>query len=671
MSERNIVMKLQLKQLVLGMLINVGVGALPAIAGDVEPYPLEYFALRAVVDNVTVSPDGKHVAMLKILSREGDPVLHVYETGDLDKRPFTVDADPAEIYSYYWASDEHIVMTLRQKVRDMVKRQEDSVYDYKIAILDISEKEFDDFDVANPRVENVLPGVPGKIIISEQPGMEQDLSISEAFRPRAYYEMDLDRGTKKLLIRGKVDVAQIRFDGNGNPRMAQGYDVGTKEYQFLYRDVGEKRWRDIYRIKNDDFRVTMEDVLGFDDAVPGNLIVLAFNGDDKLGLWSFNTKTRSFDELLYRRSDVDVYGVRRHSNSWQFPDRITAVSYFKDNFHFEYFDEIEGATYRQLEQLIPNSHYVTITSRSRDGGTLAVRNLGPRDPGTYYLLHRGEFKVIGSRQPLLESDRLADVEYFQFRARDGRNVAAFATIPNGEPPFPTVVMPHGGPHVREVVLYDEWAQLLANNGYLVIQPQYRMSLGYGLDHHLSAFIDGSEAGRKMQDDKDDSALFFVDEGLADPNRMAMFGWSYGGYASLVAASRTPQLYQCTIAGAAVSDYVMASNDEFRRTPDGIARIWRDVYEYGAVQPVDEAEKVNVPVLLIHGSVDSRVLPKQAKVYRDALDKAGKYYQYVELEGADHFSNTLFFNHQLELYESLIGFLQNDCGQMSAQTSAAN
>jgi dipeptidyl aminopeptidase/acylaminoacyl peptidase len=175
----------------------------------------------------------------------------------------------------------------------------------------------------------------------------------------------------------------------------------------------------------------------------------------------------------------------------------------------------------------------------------------------------------------------------------------------------------------------------------------------------------------MQDDKDDSALFFVDEGLADPNRMAMFGWSYGGYASLVAASRTPQLYQCTIAGAAVSDYVMASNDEFRRTPDGIARIWRDVYEYGAVQPVDEAEKVNVPVLLIHGSVDSRVLPKQAKVYRDALDKAGKYYQYVELEGADHFSNTLFFNHQLELYESLIGFLQNDCGQMSAQTSAAN
>jgi hypothetical protein len=93
-------MKLQLKQLVLGMLINVGVGALPAIAGDVEPYPLEYFALRAVVDNVTVSPDGKHVAMLKILSREGDPVLHVYETGDLDKRPFTVDADPAEIYSY-------------------------------------------------------------------------------------------------------------------------------------------------------------------------------------------------------------------------------------------------------------------------------------------------------------------------------------------------------------------------------------------------------------------------------------------------------------------------------------------------------------------------------------------------------------------------------------------
>ena len=298
-------------------------------------------------------------------------------------------------------------------------------------------------------------------------------------------------------------------------------------------------------------------------------------------------------------------------------------------------------------------------------------NRGPRDPGTYYLLHDGEFKMVGTRQPLFDSEDLADVEYFQYTARDGKKLAAFMTVPEGEPPYPTIVLPHGGPHVLEVILYDEWAQMLANRGYLVVQPQYRMSLGYGFEHFTSAFMDGSEAGRKMQDDKDDAALHLVKEGLADPDRMAMFGWSYGGYAALIAASRTPQIYQCTIAGAAVSDYRVAANDEMRRTPRGTARVWRDVYEYGAVQPTDEAPKVNVPILLIHGSVDSRVLPKQAKIYRDALDDAGKHYKYVELEGADHFSNTLFYEHKLKLYESIIDFLSNDCGSMSTLQARAS
>jgi dipeptidyl aminopeptidase/acylaminoacyl peptidase len=175
----------------------------------------------------------------------------------------------------------------------------------------------------------------------------------------------------------------------------------------------------------------------------------------------------------------------------------------------------------------------------------------------------------------------------------------------------------------------------------------------------------------MQDDKDDAALHLIEEGLADPDRMAMFGWSYGGYAALAAASRTPQIYQCTIAGAAVADYVQSAVDSTRGyAADGIGKIWIDVYEKGAVQPVDEVEKVNVPILLIHGSVDSRVLPNQARLYRKALDKAGKYYKYVELDGADHFSSTLFYDHQILLFESMIDFLQNECGMMSTEMRAS-
>lgn len=668
---------MKIRPLVLGLpYLLLGWGAAHVAAVSAEPYPLEYFALREVVSDVNVSPDGERLAMLRILSRTGNPILHIYDTDDMDADPLVVNADPMEIVGYRWASDRHVVMVFRRAVRNQVQGQEGSVFGYRIAILDVIDETFDDFESDTyPNVENVLAGKPDEIIISEQPGFDNSVGIREAFRPRAYYTLNLERKTKRLLIRGRLDMGRITFDSDGNPRLAGGYDERNREYVYYYRDVGENSWRDILRWTDEQFELWFEDILGFDDSVPGNLIVEAFNGDDKLGLWSFNPNTKTFDELIYRRSDVDVSGIRTHSNSWTFPGRITAVAYFKDQFHFEYFDEIEGATFNQLEDLIPYAHYISITSRSRDGNTLVARNVGPRDPGTYYLLHNGEFKAVGSEQPLFDSEQLADVEYFTYTARDGRSMAGFTTIPNiGEPPYPTVVMPHGGPHVREIVLFDEWAQMLANNGYLVVQPQYRMSLGYGFDHFMSGITDSgasglplSQAGRAMQDDKDDAALHLVEQGIADPDRLAMYGWSYGGYAALIAASRTPQIYQCTIAGAAVSDYVTAAADGFRGTAPragSTGQVWRDVYEIGAVQPVREVDKVNVPILLIHGTVDSRVLPKQARLYRDALDRAGKYYKYVELEGADHFSNTLYYEHQIELYTSIIDFLRNECGNMS-------
>jgi dipeptidyl aminopeptidase/acylaminoacyl peptidase len=633
----------------------------PAVAGTAaaDPYPLEYFALREVVNEVTVSPDGDKVAMLRILSREGNPILHIYESGDLEGKPFVVDSDPMEIMTYDWASNDHIVLTLRQKVREQIDGQNQGVYEYKIAILNLKKKAFDEFPAADPVVENLLPGKPGKVIISEQPGAEEDLSLEKAFRPRAYYEMDLDRGSKKLLIRGKLDVAQIEFDADGDPRIAHGFDAGTQEYVIYYREKGGKGWDDVYRVHQDDFSLWFFNVPGLDPSVPGNLIFTALNGDDKVGLWSFDPREKKFAELLYRRSDVDVFGVRYHSNTWERPDEIVAVGYATDKPHFQYFDEIEGATYHQLEQLIPDAYYVTIESRSRDGNSLVALNQGPRDPGTYYLLHDGEFKAVGSRQPLLEPERLADLDYVHYKARDGRDLVAYLTIPAGEPPFPTIVMPHGGPHVHEIVVYDEWAQMLANNGYLVVQPQYRMSMGYGFDHFRSAFRERSEGGRAMQDDKDDAALHLVEKGLADPDRLAMFGWSYGGYAALIAASRTPQIYQCVIAGAAVTDYVRQANEY--PNPRGTGKIFTEDYQYKVVNPVDEVAKINVPILLVHGSVDQRVRPRQAQLYLAELEKNDKSIQYVELDGADHFYDTLYYRHQIRLYESMIGFLRNDCG----------
>jgi len=623
----------------------------------IEPYPLNYWALRDVVSNVRISPDGNYLALMKIPTRDANPVIEVYATSDFKKKPFVFNADPMEVTRFYWVGNQDIIVSFRQRVRDKIDGFNRGVYETKLALLDVKTKEVEQFRETNPSIVNLLPNKPNKVILSFNPGISDRL-VSRAFRPLSYYEFDIEKGTKKLLIQGKLSLGQVRFNGEGQPWAARGFDRGKDEFIWYFREPGESDWQEIYRLHEDSFEGFS--IQGIDDSKPDTIFVTAHNGRDKRALWEFNVRTRSFGEIIYARSDVDIAGVRRHSNLWTNPDTVVGVVYFTDKLQVEYFDALEGATYAQLEGVIPYANNLRITSRSRDGKVLTVYNAGPHDPGSYYLIKDGRLKAIGSKQPLLKSADLAHVKYISYTSRDGKTIPAFITTPKGEGPFPTVVMPHGGPFVGETVAYDEWGQLLANNGYLVLQPQYRGSKNYGLDFYLSAFKDGGEGGRKMQDDKDDGVLYLIKEGLADPDRVAMFGWSYGGYAALVAAARTPQLYQCVVAGAAVADALRQVSYYSARLRGSAekeqVRMWAD-----SISPVDEAEKVNVPMLLIHGSVDQRVPPEQVRRYMNKLKKYDKPHKYVELDGADHFYSTLFYRHQIKLYESLINFLRDDCG----------
>ena len=631
----------------------------PKTAVKPEPYPLEYFAMRAVVSNVRVSPDGKHLALMKIESKTANPIVEIYDASDLDKVPFRMDSDPMEIEFFSWVGDRDILFRLRQQVRDRIEGYNQGVYEYKWGMLDVERKKLRSFSAERAQIVGVLPNKPNKVILAlaEGGGDGPGAKLRPAFRPLSYWELDLRRGTKKLLIRGKISLGQIAFDSEGNPWLARGFDEGTDEYVWYHRKLGEKGWRDILRQDEDSFESF--GVAGFDVDDRNTLYVVANRGHDTRGLWTYDVDTGAY-EAVYRRSDVDVAGVVGHSNRWEESDRVVGVWYSKGKSHYEFFDELEGATRHQIAGIVPNAYNVGIPSRSRDGNTLVISNIGPRDPGTYYLLKDGRFRVIGSQQPMFESDKLADVEYITYEARDGTKIPAYLTVPDGEPPFPLVVLPHGGPFVAESVSYDKWAQLLANNGYLVLQPQYRGSLNYGLKFDQAAFADVSQGGRAMQDDKDDGALHLIEQGLAEKDRVAMFGWSYGGYAALVAASRTPQVYQCVIAGAAVSDPTMQVNYIRWRMRGARSEQWIDYWDK-AVSPLEEVEKVNVPMLIVHGDVDQRVPIDHARKYLKLLDEHGKSYEYLELPGADHFSNTLFYHHQETFFGKMIDYLANDCG----------
>lgn len=621
-----------------------------------EPYPADYFALREVVSSVDLSPDGKYLAMRVIPNKDADPVIEVYQTDDLKKEPFRLNADPMEIQGLNWVGDDVFIMSLRQKVRDKIDGFNRGVYEYMLASVDVKRKKMKKFEDIGARFEGVLPDKPKKVLFRK---VDYNRKSGGSVLPQ-FYELDIKTGSKRLIARETIAHRDLSFDKSGRPWYSYGFDEQTAEFVDYIRLPDSKEWIEIHRQHRDNFETFS--VVGYDHKKPWLVFVIANNGNDKAGLWEYDVKQKKLTELIYRRKDVDVSGIRVHSNTWTNPDEVVGVAYRKDKTHIEYFDGVEAATYKQLAGLIPNAGLTRIISRSRDGQSLVIYNSAPRDPGSYYLLHKGQLQKVGSRQPLLEAEKLADTKYIEYTARDGRTIPAYITVPNGKGPFPAILLPHGGPFVSETVNYDKWSQMLANNGYLVLQPQYRGSKGRGLEHYLSAFntAEGGQGGYKMQDDKDDGMKYLVEQGMADPNRLAVFGWSYGGYAALIAAARDKNLYQCTIAGAAVTDNLMQVN-YYRDRIKGAGRteqlrMWDD-----SISPIKEVAKVNIPLLLIHGSVDQRVPPEHAKRYLKELDKHGKNYKYVELDGADHFSNTLTFDHQKLLFESMLSYLKNDCG----------
>jgi dipeptidyl aminopeptidase/acylaminoacyl peptidase len=265
-----------------------------------------------------------------------------------------------------------------------------------------------------------------------------------------------------------------------------------------------------------------------------------------------------------------------------------------------------------------------------------------------------QLALLGRSRPLLDPDQLADMTHVTYKARDGLEIPAYLTTPvSGAAPYPAIIMPHGGPWARDGLGFDLWAQFLANRGYMVLQPQYRGSQGWG--QHLWRAGD-REWGQKMQDDKDDGARWLVDQGLADPDRLAMYGYSYGGYAAMASIVRPDTPYQCAIAGAGLSEL---------RTFDKITFEGAYGREYqnptvAGLSPLDHAEQAQIPIFIFHGNRDQRVPIEQSEKYVAALRRAGKDVEYLEVVDLWH-SYPWFPQHHLAVLSSIEDYLANRCG----------
>lgn len=626
--------------------------------------PIEVWALRDVVNAVQISPDGKHLLVLKVESREGDYLLEIYKTDDLSKPFRRLNADPMEIIGAQWVSNDVIFGTAWQVNRKTVKGPEEDVRDYRTYAYSLEKNKFTNVD-GDFSIVNDLPKDPDHVLVSTGKVVPDATGVDpfSSSRPREYYKFNLKTGSRSLVLRGGGKIPFVSaWDNDGNPRYTEIQDRSAGKIISYFRKPGDGDWTKLRELDLNDpknlYRILggFHGIVGFDpeNSNIGYLIDNP-NSEDKAGLYEFDFTTGAIGKKLFQAEGADVMGVQFHSIPGN--DKLVAARYSGTKRERHWFDEEEKALFEALEKQIPYAYQIGIGSRSLDGSTMIVGNVGPRDPGSFWLVKDGKLAKLGSRNPLLNPEQLSDVKYVRYPARDGRIIPAYVTMPKGTGPFPLIVLPHGGPQVNEIITYDEWGQLLANAGYMVLQPQYRMSVGWGQDHFDSAY---GEHGGKMQDDKDDGALWLVEQGLADRNRMAMFGWSYGGYAALVAASRENNIYQCAIAGAAVAD----AEKQYlgRRDPDLKALDeWSKRRGTIGINPINEVDKVNIPLLMVHGENDRRVLYYHMKDYQKKFEAAGKTGEFLTLEGADHFSNTLMYNHQQQFYTKMLDYLANDCG----------
>ncbi|MEM7638877.1 MAG: prolyl oligopeptidase family serine peptidase [Pseudomonadota bacterium] len=624
---------------------------------------IEDFATRSVMRAPSLSPDGEHVAYRVAQTKNGDYFIEIRDTDNLAKKPVRIGSEVMSISGFNWIGDDYILVNFLQKVRDQVKDTNEGVFDDKRAIVkaDGTGRFIEIFD--DTTIVSSLPSKPNAVLVRTSKFNRDDVSRLQAsgrsigdIQVRDFYEMNVKTGGLKKVLNANSRFFGYQIDMKGNIRLATEYDAGTRENIYYHRAADrDSQWTELFRNSVDDYADRLE-ILGFDPQNDNIIFVAATNGEDLASVYEYDLGKKALGEKIFGLSDQDIENALFHPN-YAKAGELVGFGYYDEDGKYErvFLDGEMQNLFATLQATFPDND-LFLGRQSRDGKAITFTTQNYDNPGTYYLLNESGLQELGKSRINLDQEKLFRQEYITYESRDGVEIPAYVTFPKGEGPHPLVVMPHGGPWVSyRPARFDEWSQFLASQGYMVIDPLFRGTTGLGTEHWLSSF---GEWGKMMSDDMDDGALHLIQEGLVDPDRVAMFGWSFGGYSAFAASVRSPQIYQCTIAGAGVGDPVL-----FRAAFSG-NRFLRPQLEKGYVglDTIEmAADQASVPVLVIHGDLDQRVRIFHSEKFVAEMKNKNKPHKFVVLEGADHFDNTLNYEHRKLMYTEMATFLENDCG----------
>ena len=619
-----------------------------------QPIPVMDFFRPRLFDNPELNPAGTHFAAI-VTDRDDSHALVVCNLATKKFEGLGGGGD-LEIDRYEWLNDKRLLFSVTK----------DKLYSYGLFAAEVGR-----LSRSYPlqRYNSVIPvaypkKTPLEVVIWIKHSAADDGADGGVFRLSTNRSMDGKDGALLMDDDGlRADVVHTyRTPSSGVPA---GY-FADKDGELAFALTVKDGRATLHRLVKDRWEpcpVDLDeiDIITVGDA-PGELLVLGPRQEGKpRALRRMDAVTGELGEILYQDEEYDFVAARIYRHPVD--GKVLGVQYSRKGPQSVWFDPAYRGVQAALERALPNQ-IVRILGSDREEKFFFISASSDVSPPTYYhvKLAAKSFSLISNVAPWIDAARMRPMMTLNYKARDGIKIEGYMTLPanaSKDNPAPLVVLPHGGPWVRDNWGWDPEVQFLASRGYAVFQPNYRGSPGYAWkfpERDMWDFL-------KMHNDVTDGVKAVIKTGLIDPNRIAIMGGSFGGYLALCGVAHEPELYRCAITMAGVFDWERMMKDarhsDYLRTRDGIFR--RNLGDpkkrqeaFDAISPIRHVSNIKVPVFVAHGKEDIVASVAQSKLLLAELKKHGvpfeKRLEGGEGHGFEHLEN------QVELYSAIEAFL---------------
>jgi dipeptidyl aminopeptidase/acylaminoacyl peptidase len=600
--------------------------------------PLEAYGRLPSVEDIQISPDGATLAF--VLTSGEDRRIVIKRLADHAVLG-VLNAGAVKLRDLQWADAQHLLLTtsVTSGARGVVGPREEwrpvNVYDIvqkrQYGLLDKIE---DAMGETMPEAMNVVAGGSDiRIIDGRTVVFQQGVNFVNQRSVLALFKTDLATNRSRLVEVGDDKAVDWLVDAQGRTLAEAQYDEPSGKWSLRLRRA-DGHWLDSRTIVAP---IDTPSLAGL--ARDGTSVLVETTEAGVATLHEVSAVDGAWGPAIPDPYDVLIHDPATHA-------LIGGAELTGDALTYTFFDPKAAASWAKVLRAFPGQQ-VTLTSWSADQIKVVV-DVDSRKEGAAYALvdlTTNQAEWLGEPYPDVPDSDIDEVRAVSYKAADGLVITGYLTLPPGKPDrnLPLVVLPHGGPEARDAPYFDWWAQAVASRGYAVLQPNFRGSAGFGHDFVAAGY---GQWGRKMQTDLSDGVRYLAAQGTINPKRVCIFGGSYRGYAALAGATLDPGVYRCALSVAGPADLrrmLRDIQDEQQSKKTEALRYWgrfmgakgADDPALEAISPAALADKVQIPILLIHGKDDTVVPYVQSQIMADALKRAGKPVTLVTLEGEDH------------------------------------